>query len=139
MTFVSLSLYYLFNSKCALRRLLKFLFIKGTLNFRSVIISYFICHWNGQLNYLNFENLFRLPLSVNFIKHIFFLSYSNIITIKHFEANVLPPNFGYKFLHTLFRFPYDLLPSESFLSMNESYYCTDPQVSHVHQHIFLYY
>ena len=34
-----------------------------------------------------------------------------------------------------FSFPYDLLPSVTFLSMNESYYCTDRQVSQVHQHI----
>ena len=40
----------------------------ATLNFLSVIISNFICHWNSELNFRNFENLFRLSLSVSIIK-----------------------------------------------------------------------
>ena len=32
-----------------------------------------------------------------------------------------------------FRFPYDLLPSESFLLMKELRYCTDLQEGQVHQ------
>ena len=40
------------------------------------------------------------------------------------------------FFTLYFRFPYDLLPSDSFLLMNELYYYTDLQVGHVHQQIF---
>ena len=64
---ISLLLYNFFYLKYVLLHLLNFLFIKGTLNFLSVIISYFICHWNGQLNFWNFEDLFRPSLSVSFI------------------------------------------------------------------------
>ena len=66
--FISLLCYYFFYSKYLLLRLLKFLFVKRTLNFLSVIISYFICHWNCQFNFRNFENLFRQSFSVFFIK-----------------------------------------------------------------------
>ena len=52
-TFISLLLYYLFYPKYVLLRLLKFLFVKRSLYFLSVIISYFKCHWNGQLNFRN--------------------------------------------------------------------------------------
>ena len=92
----------IFYPKYFLLRLLKFLFIKRILNFVSVIISYFICHWNGQLHFGNCKNLFRSSLSVSFIKCFLFLCYSNMITNQKFGVNILPPNSGYKFLHTLF-------------------------------------
>ena len=101
-------------------------------------LFYMSLEWS--LNLRNFKNLFRLPLSVTFIKDIFFFVILTLSPIENFGAKVLPPNSGYKFLHTIyFSFPYDLLPSESFLSMHESYYCTDSQVCQVHQQIFLYY
>ena len=90
--------------KYVLLRILKFLLVKQTLNFLSVIISYFVCHWNCQLNFWNFRNLFRPPLSVSLIKHIFFFVIRTLSPIENFEAKVLPPNSGYKFLHTLFSF-----------------------------------
>ena len=105
-TFISMLLYYLFYPKYVLLRLLKFLFIKRTMNFLSVIISYFI--WNGQLNFINFENLFHPSLSVSFIKCVLFLGYSKIITNWNFGVKVLPPNFWYKFLRTLFSFSVQL-------------------------------
>ena len=79
-TFIYLLSYYFFYPKYVLLRLLKFLFVKQTLNFLSVIISYFICHWNCQLNFRNFENLFRPSFSLSVIKYFHFLCYSNIIT-----------------------------------------------------------
>ena len=121
------------------RRLLKFLFIKRTLNFLSVIISYFICHWNGQLNHRNLKNLFRPRFSVTFIKQIFFLVILTLSPLENFEAKVLPHIMDINCSTPYFLFPYNMLPSESYLSMNESYYCTDPQVSQVHQYMFLYY
>ena len=99
--FISLLLYYFFYPKNVFLHLLKFLFLKQSLNFLSVIISYFICHWNGQLNFGNLKNLFRPSLSVSFIKCFLFLCYS---TIGNFGVKVLPPNFLYQFLHTLFSF-----------------------------------
>ena len=65
---ISLLLYYICYYKYVLLRLLKFLFVKRTLNFISVIISYFICHCNCQLNLRNFKNFFRPSLGVSFIK-----------------------------------------------------------------------
>ena len=83
---------------------LEFLFIKRTLNFLSVIISYFIFHWNGQLNLRNFKNLFGSPLSVTFMKQIFFFLILTLSPIENCGAKILPPNSGYKFCHTLFSF-----------------------------------
>ena len=94
----------LFYSKYVLLRLLKFLFIKQILNFLSVIISYFICHWNGQLNFGNCKNLFRPSLSVSFIKYFLFFVILTWSPIENFSVKVRPPNSGYKFLHTLFSF-----------------------------------
>ena len=103
-TFISLLLYYFFYPKYVLLSLLKFLFIKGTLYFLSVIISYFICHSDCQLNIINFINFFRSSLSVAFIKRFLFLCYFNIITNGKFWCNGLSPNSGYKFLDSLFLF-----------------------------------
>ena len=101
---ISLLLYYFFNPKYVLVRLLKFLFVKRTLNFLSVITSYFVYHWYNELNFRNCKNLFRSSLSVSFIECFLFLRYSNIITNRKLGAKVLPPNSRYKFLHTLFSF-----------------------------------
>ena len=128
-TFISLLLYY-FYPKYVMLRLLKFLFIKRTLYFLSVIISYFICHWNCQLNFRNFENLFRPYLSVSFI------NYHQLKILASWSYHQI---LGINFSTLYFRFPYDLLPSESFLFMNELHYCTDLQVSHIYKQIFLYY
>ena len=121
---ISFLLYYFFYPKYVLLRLLKFLFIKRTLNFLSVITSYFICHWNVQLNFRNCKNLFRPSLSVSFIKCFLFFVILTLSPIEKFGVKDLPPNCGYKFFHTLISFSYDVLPSESFLSMNELYYGT---------------
>ena len=136
-TFISLLLYYIVYPKYVLRRLLTFLFVKRSLYFLTVIISYFICHWNGQLNFSNYGNLFCPCLSVSFIKCFLFLCYSNQskILVPMSYHQILDINFSTLY----FRFPYDLRPSVSFLSMNELYYCTYLQVSPVHQHINLYY
>ena len=103
-TFISLLSYYFFYPKYVLLRLLKFLFVKRTLKFLSVIISYFICHWNRQLNFRNCKNLYSPSLSVSFIKYFIFLCYSNMTPIENFDVKVLPTNSGYKFIHTLFSF-----------------------------------
>ena len=108
---ISLLLYYFFNPKYVLLRLLKFLFIKRAMNFLSVIISYFICRWNGQLNFRNCKNLFRPSLSVSFIKCFPFLCYSIMFTNRKCWCQILVINFSTLY----FRFPYDLLPSESLL------------------------
>ena len=119
-----------FYPKYVLLRLLKVLFIKRTLNFLSVIISYLICHWNVHLNFRNFENLFRSSLSVSFIKCFLFLCYSNMIANRKFlVSRSYHPILGINFSTLYFRFHYDLLPSVSFLLMNELHYCTDLQVS----------
>ena len=86
-----------------------FLLVKRTLNFLSVIISYFICHWNCQLNFRNFKNLFRPSFSesyqyISFIKYFFFFAILTLSPIENFCDKDLPPNSGYKFLHTLFSF-----------------------------------
>ena len=77
---------------------------KRTLHFRFVIISYFIFHWNGQVNLRNFEtssvHLWVYPLS-NAFYFIVILTWS---PIENVGVKVLPPNSGYKFLHTLYSF-----------------------------------
>ena len=80
---ISFLLCFFFYPKYVLLRLLKFLFIKRTLNFLSIINSYFVCHWNGQFNFRNFKNLFRPSLSVSFIKCFLFLCDSNMITNRN--------------------------------------------------------
>ena len=121
---ISLLLYNLFYPKYVLLRLLKFLFIKRTLNFLSVKISYFICYWNGQLNLRNCKNLFRPSLSLPFINCFPFHCYSNMIINQKFGVKVLPPNLDINFFTPYFRFPYDLFLSVSFLLMNELYWST---------------
>ena len=120
-------------------RLLKFLFIKRTLNFFFVIISYFVYHWNGQLNFRKCKNLFRPYLSVSFIKCFLFFVILTLSSIESFGVKFLTPNSGHRVRHIYFRFPYDLPPWESFLLLNELHYCSDRQASQVYQQIFLYY
>ena len=94
----------LFDSECILRRLLQLLFIKRFLCFLSIITSYFICHWNCQLNLRNFKNLFRPSLRVTFIKCFRFLCYSNIITNRKFccQGLTIKSHFIFVFLTTCF-------------------------------------
>ena len=120
-------------------RLLKFLFIKRTLNFLSFIISYFICHWNDQINCWHFKNLFRPSLSVSFIKCFLFFVILRLSPIINYGVMVLIPNSGYRFLHTLLSFSLRLASFRVILWINELYYYTDQQVNQVHQHIFLNY
>ena len=102
-TFVSLLPYHFSYPKYVLR-LLKFFFIKRTLYFLSVVISYFIYHWNRQLNFRNCKNLFRPSLSVSFIKIFFFFVILTWSQIENFGVKVLTQNYEYKFLHFIFVF-----------------------------------
>ena len=140
-TVISLLLYFnFFYPKYILLCLLKFLFVKRTLYFHLVIIiSYFACHWNSQLNFGNCKKTLASIFECILYQMLSFLCYSYTINNRQFGANVLPPILDINFSTLYFRFPYDLLTSVSFLSMNELYYCTYKQVSQVHQQIFLYY
>ena len=75
---------FFFYPKYVLLRLLKFLFIKRTLNFLSVIIGYFICHWNGQLNFRNCKKPLPSLFECTLYQMFSFSYYSIMITNRKF-------------------------------------------------------
>ena len=81
-------------------RLLEIFFIKRTLNFLTVIISYFICHWNCQLNFLYFKFLFRPFFSLLF-EHC---HQKKILESRSYHQilNIISPYFIFIFLTTCF-------------------------------------
>ena len=117
-------------------RLFEFLFIKRTLNFLSIIIGYVICHWNCQLIFWNFKNLFRPPFSVSLIKRFFSLLFEHYHQSKILEPRSYHQILDINFSTLYFRFLTTSFLRWHFFATNESYYCTDPQGS-MYINIFL--
>ena len=94
----------------------------------------------GSIEFLKFWK----PLPSTFECNLYQINFVSSLFENYHQSKIFKPRSYHQILDinfsTLyFRFPYDLLPSVTFITMSELYYCTDRQVSQAHHQIFLYY